>query len=177
MLIPRCSTLVADPPWLHLDQLPGETRGATNQYPCMPTNEIARFPLPPMLDDCWLFLWYVTSMLEDARLVCRVWGFEPTGGELVWVKTTGEGMFVVDPIAVDGMNEQELQMLLDIGGTRLAFGMGRTVRNARDLFNAPDRKGGRTHCLRRSDSSGIQRVLDGRRTALRHSCRRGRRHV
>ena len=130
MLIPRCKTLVADPPWLHEDQLPGETRGATNQYPCLSTNDIARFPLPPMRDDCWLFLWYVTSMLDDARLVCRIWGFEPAGGELVWVKTTGSGLTVIDPIAADGVvDEEQQQTLVDIGATKPAFGMGRTVRN------------------------------------------------
>lgn len=119
--------IVADPPWLFGDPLPGAARGAAKHYPCLSLPEIARFPLPPLAPDCFLFLWYVTSMVDEARFVCRAWGFEPTGGELIWVKTTRKpdgqlAPIVLDPLAPD--SDAYIQR-----GARLTFGMGRTVRN------------------------------------------------
>ncbi len=115
--------LAADCPWLFRDALPGETRGASKQYRTMPLEQIMRFPLPPIAADAWLLLWYVTAMVDEARMVCRAWGFMPTGAELVWVKTTQAAPFVIDPLR-DVESDQ-----LDGLATKLAFGMGHTVRN------------------------------------------------
>ena len=116
--------LVADPPWLFGDPLPGKGRGASKQYSCLPYTRIARIPLPPRTGEGWLFLWYVTSMIEEARDVVRAWGYEPTGGELVWVKTTGIGSQVADPEMAKCAPIEP-----DDSTTKLHFGMGRTVRN------------------------------------------------
>ena len=79
--------IVADPPWSHGDQLPGKKRGAKKHYGCMSLSEIMRMPLPPIADDAVLFLWRVSSMVEEAYQVVRAWDFVPKS-EIVWNKTT-----------------------------------------------------------------------------------------
>lgn len=82
--------LVADPPWLFRDGLPGPKRGASKHYPCLSISDLMRFPLPPLADDCYLFLWRVASMPTEALDVCRAWGFVPKT-ELVWCKQSSSG--------------------------------------------------------------------------------------
>lgn len=96
----RYSVLVADCPWPFGDKL--GTRGAEANYPVLSITELARFPLPPLADDCTLFFWRVASMQQEALDVIRAWGFGSVKSELIWLKKT-------------------------IYGERW-FGMGRTVR-------------------------------------------------
>lgn len=84
----RC--LTADPPWLFSDRLPGRGRGAAKHYSVMPIHEIQRFPLPAMAETSILFLWRVSSQVEEAYSVVRSWGFTPKT-ELVWLKKTHGG--------------------------------------------------------------------------------------
>ena len=105
----RANVLLADPPWLFGDPLPGDKRGASSHYRCLTVAEICCFPLPPIADDAWLFLARVGSMQQEALAVVRAWGFNPPTSEIVWVKTTGDG-------------------------DRLRIGMGRTVRNCHEVI-------------------------------------------
>lgn len=82
--------LCADPPWKFGDSLPGSGRGAEKHYPCLTIEELERFPLPPLADDCALFLWRVAAMQEEALRVVRAWGFV-LKTELVWEKKTPTG--------------------------------------------------------------------------------------
>ena len=82
--------LVADPPWLFDDKLPGETRGASKQYQCMTTYELTKFPLPPLADDAVLFLWRVAAMQQSALDVVTAWGFV-VKTEIIWLKKTSQG--------------------------------------------------------------------------------------
>lgn len=100
--------VVADPPWLFGDQLPGAGRGAVKHYPCLPLRNLVSLSLPPIASDAVLFLWRVSAMPSEALEVCKAWGFEPKS-EIVWVKTK--------------VNEPP-----DAIASRLAFGMGRQVR-------------------------------------------------
>lgn len=93
--------IVADPPWSFGDKLPGAGRGAEKHYPVMSIDEICAFELPPIADDALLFMWRVSSQVEEAYRVVRAWGFVPKS-ELVWLKRTSTG--------------------------KRWFGMGRTVR-------------------------------------------------
>jgi N6-adenosine-specific RNA methylase IME4 len=104
----KFSCVVADPPWFFKDSLPGKGRGAEKHYPCLRTHEIQRFPLPPLADDCWLFLWRVGSQQQEALEVAKAWGFTVVS-EIVWVKTSKDE------------------------GRRLRIGMGRTVRNCHEV--------------------------------------------
>lgn len=82
--------LVADPPWLFGDSLPGKGRGASKHYGCLPLNEICEFALPPLADDALLFMWRVASMQREALAVVEAWGFE-LKSEIVWKKLTKTG--------------------------------------------------------------------------------------
>lgn len=82
--------IVADPPWLFSDRLPGKTRGAEKHYDVLSVTDIAHFAIPPTEPDAWLFLWRVSSQVEEAYFVCRAWGFTPKS-EIVWEKTTVTG--------------------------------------------------------------------------------------
>lgn len=83
--------LLADPPWLFGDSLPGPKRGAAKHYACMSLDELARHPLPPMAADSVLFLWRVSAMPDEALFVMRAWGYTPKS-ELVWLKRTATGL-------------------------------------------------------------------------------------
>jgi N6-adenosine-specific RNA methylase IME4 len=100
-------TLVADPPWFFKDQLPGKSRGASKNYPCMRTADICAFPIPPLADDCWFFLWRPATHQRDALEVAEAWGFTGAPSELIWRKVTNDG-------------------------DRLRIGMGRAFRNAHE---------------------------------------------
>jgi N6-adenosine-specific RNA methylase IME4 len=81
------AVVVADPPWQFGDDLPGDGRGASKHYKTMTTDAICAFRAPGALDDAILFLWRVSSMVEDAYRVVRAWGYEPKS-EIVWRKTS-----------------------------------------------------------------------------------------
>lgn len=99
----RCIT--ADAPWPFRDKLPGPARGASKHYPCMSIEELCMLELPPLEDDCVLFLWRVAAIQREAVLVAEAWGFE-VKSEIVWCKVNAAG----EP----------------------RIGMGRTVRNAHE---------------------------------------------
>lgn len=98
-MIEPFKVIVADPAWLFGDSLPGETRGASNQYPCMPTWDIMRLAEDggrtimgqPIADDALLFLWRVGAMQQDMLDVARFWNFN-VHGDLVWLKKTADGL-------------------------------------------------------------------------------------
>jgi N6-adenosine-specific RNA methylase IME4 len=81
------AVLVADPPWMLNDQLPGNGRGATKHYPCLTLAQILGFALPALGGNAVLFLWRLASMPSEALAVARAWDFEPKT-ELVWIKLT-----------------------------------------------------------------------------------------
>jgi N6-adenosine-specific RNA methylase IME4 len=82
--------ICADPPWSFGDRLPGPSRGAAKNYKVMSLEDVCRFPLPALAGDCWLFLWRVSSQVEEAYQVVRRWGFTPKS-ERVWNKLTKSG--------------------------------------------------------------------------------------
>jgi len=122
--------LVADPPWKFGDFLPGKGRGASKHYGCLSLSEIMRFPLPPIADDCVLFLWRVSSMPQEALDVVKAWGFKPYA-EIVWRKMTPRG--------------------------KVAFGMGRRVRMAHETCIIAER--GRPKPISRSERSVFDAVV------------------
>lgn len=84
------AVLCADPPWQFGDRLPGPSRGAEKNYPCLSVEELCAFPLPPLTDDATLFLWRVASMQQEALDVIRAWGFV-LKTEIIWYKKTAHG--------------------------------------------------------------------------------------
>lgn len=119
--------LVADPAWQFKDKL--MKRGAASKYRAMRLEDIMRFALPALADDCVLFLWRVSSQVEEAYRVVRAWGFEPKS-EMVWKKLTvkgnrhfGNGRYV--------RAEHETVIIARRGRPE------RLVRNVRSMFEAP----------------------------------------
>jgi N6-adenosine-specific RNA methylase IME4 len=88
--VSQFGVLCADPPWLFGDSLPGTGRGASKNYRCLTLPQICDFPIPDMAPDSYLFLWRVSSMVEEAYAVVRAWGFVPKS-EIVWQKLTKNG--------------------------------------------------------------------------------------
>lgn len=95
--------IVADPPWSFGDKLPGAGRGAEKNYTVMTVDDICGMKGRRASDgayliemcgehyeiasDALLFLWRVSSQVEEAYRVVRAWGFVPKS-EIVWIKTT-----------------------------------------------------------------------------------------
>ena len=82
--------ICADCPWSFGDKLPGKSRGAEKNYAVMSIEDICNFPLPPIADDAYLFMWRVSSQVEEAYRVVRAWGFVPKS-EIIWRKLTSNG--------------------------------------------------------------------------------------
>lgn len=74
-LKPPYRTIVADPPW----QLPraGVTKvDARKFYSTMPIEDICAMPVAELAaPDAHLWLWGINSMMEEAHVVARAWGF------------------------------------------------------------------------------------------------------
>lgn len=117
--------LMIDPPWRFGDNLPGLTRGATNNYETMTIQELCDYRLPSVADDAVAFLWRVAA-IPDWLTVCRAWGFEPVS-EVVWVKV-GKHKSILP------YEDPKWHVVLDGGVVaKVAFGMGRTVRNCHEV--------------------------------------------
>lgn len=77
--------VVSDPPWKFSDSI--GKRGAAANYTTLTVHQLCDFPLPRLSRNCFLFLWRVASMQEEALMVMRSWGFT-LKTEIVWEKTT-----------------------------------------------------------------------------------------
>jgi N6-adenosine-specific RNA methylase IME4 len=88
----RYAVIVADPPWRFGDSLPGKSRGASNNYDTMATDEICavKFAHDFGMENSILFLWRVSSMAQDAIRVAHRWNYRPHS-EIVWRKLTTNG--------------------------------------------------------------------------------------
>lgn len=123
--------IVADPPWKYGDKLPGKTRGAERNYETMTIKDLCRYftvdkpTLNVSESSAVLFLWKVAA-IPEWQYVCDAWGFKPVS-ELVWVKTTGKLFQEPGPNCVTVEDGNALMQ------ARLAFGMGRKVRNCHEV--------------------------------------------
>lgn len=124
--------LHADPPWRFADALPGMTRGASRNYATMSFEQVMATRLPPLAENCLLFLWRVSAMQAEALAVMQAWQFE-LKTEIVWRKLTSQG------------NEH--------------FGMGRYVRAAHEtcLIGVRGRVKVRSHSVRSLFSAAVGR--------------------
>src|SRR5947207_1233690 len=70
--------IYTDPPWQwEARSTKGEGRSAKRHYPTMPTDQIAALPVGELAyaKMAVLFMWAINSMLDDALLVMKAWGF------------------------------------------------------------------------------------------------------
>jgi N6-adenosine-specific RNA methylase IME4 len=96
-LIPSCppvpsgdwGVICIDPPWhYHLRDKDDSHRGRIT-YPSMTDDQIKELPIREVAaDDAYIFLWTTSNHLELSFECLRCWGFEFTGGVMVWLKAT-----------------------------------------------------------------------------------------
>lgn len=108
-----CSALVADPPWSFDMKKTGGgfDSGASSHYATLSIDQIKAFPLPTFEKNAILFLWRVSSMVEEAYAVCRAWGFVPKT-EIVWFKGSKKDL-VIDP-GVE-LTDEEIKLHMGMG--------------------------------------------------------------
>lgn len=87
--------IYADPPWEYRRKVTGHNGqgAALLKYPTLSMDELKAFPLPPVADNAWLWMWVTNPVLIEgghADLI-RAWGFKPHG-MMTWVKPNGFGM-------------------------------------------------------------------------------------
>lgn len=117
---PPFNVVVADPPWQFGDKLPGPSRGAAKNYRVLTLPQIMGYLRTEKIEvapDALLFLWRVSSQVEEANMVARDWGFKPKS-EVVWVKLARR-------FAKADCPNEPIEWRT---GEGLHFGMGRYVR-------------------------------------------------
>lgn len=90
-------TLETDNPWLFAGK--GRRGGTRDRYDPMTVDELINYPLPPLDDDCRLFMWRVGALQQEALTIGKAWGFTQKA-EIVWIKTTSDGLLLIDPNGV-----------------------------------------------------------------------------
>lgn len=80
--------IYADPPWQFKSwSATGRGRSAEQHYPVLDTEAIAALPVRSIArNDCALFLWATSPMLQDAMRVMERWGFAYKTIAIVWTK-------------------------------------------------------------------------------------------
>ena len=88
--------IYADPPWAFRDKSNAGKRGAAHKYSTMGYREIARLPIPEIVDPvgCLLAMWWVPTQDREARYVAEAWGFKVrTMFGFVWTKRAANGRY------------------------------------------------------------------------------------
>jgi N6-adenosine-specific RNA methylase IME4 len=77
--------VVTDDSWPYQDKLPGSGRGAAKHYNVQSIEQIKATLLPPMEDDCVIFMWRVHSFARVAYEIMEARGFTYKA-EIAWFK-------------------------------------------------------------------------------------------
>lgn len=85
--------IYADPAWQFKTWSDkGKGRSAERHYRTMPLEEIKKLPVARLADeDCALFLWATSPMLQNAFHVIAAWGFEYKTIAIGWMKLNKNG--------------------------------------------------------------------------------------
>lgn len=87
--------ILADPPWAFRTYSGTDTtphRTEDEPYPVMSLDDICRLPVHALAaPDCALFLWTISSHMDQAFRVADAWGFKFKSKAFEWVKTTKDG--------------------------------------------------------------------------------------
>jgi len=137
----KYNTIIADCPWSFSDSLKMSEvkRGAAANYNTLSIDDLCALDVPSITeDDCVLYLWTPSSLLEDGLKVMRVWGFNQKQ-TLIWVKTKKEPFGnLISYIKKYIKSVDSIADLLDILGKFdltdiLSFNMGRLHRQTHEL--------------------------------------------
>lgn len=94
MILPsrKYSIIYADPPWKFRNKATGGSMisGAESKYKCMALKDVKKLPIADICDkDCFLFLWWIAAMPQEAIDVVAAWGFQlKTMTAFSWIKQT-----------------------------------------------------------------------------------------
>ena len=84
--------IYADPPWQYTSKENLQPKAIINgkintHYPSLSTAQLKSINIPDICDDnCLLFLWVVSPMLDDGIDVLKSWGFKYSTVGFVWYK-------------------------------------------------------------------------------------------
>lgn len=89
----KYSLILCDPPWTHRDRAAAGKRGASFKYECMTLGDICSLPIQSIAaPDCFLAMWWVPPMPEEALTVMHMWGFKLSNMKgFTWRKITATG--------------------------------------------------------------------------------------
>lgn len=89
------ATIMADPPWpFQVRSEKGEGRSASRHYGIMSIDAIKAMPVRRLAaNDCWLFLWVPSPLLQRSFEVMEAWGFHYSGLGFCYVKTNLDGSY------------------------------------------------------------------------------------
>jgi N6-adenosine-specific RNA methylase IME4 len=82
------SIVYADPAWNYTsfsNKIPSRSKEG-QPYNAMRMVDIYDFELPPLNDDCVLFLWATSALLPEALHTIKCWGFEFKTVAFTWIK-------------------------------------------------------------------------------------------
>ena len=84
----KYQVIYADPPWSYNDKMKGH-QGAETHYQTQDLEWIKKLPVQNICDDdCVLFLWVVSPLLDKAFEVVSSWGFNYVTLAFCWIKET-----------------------------------------------------------------------------------------
>ena len=88
--------LYVDPPWAYgnTQLIDGDIKNAKDAYPTMNLKELKAFELPPLSDDCVMFMWTTGPWMGGAIELGSAWGFKYSTVAFVWDKVhTNPGFY------------------------------------------------------------------------------------
>jgi site-specific DNA-methyltransferase (adenine-specific) len=134
----------ADPPWSYNDKMSGHSFSLDHEYETQDKIWIQNLPIKEISDnECVLFLWAVSPLLNEAFEVIKAWGFKYKTVAFCWVKTYKDG----SPVSNLGrwtMGGMELCLLATKGHPK------RVVNNVKQiLFNGRGKHSVKPHEVRK----------------------------
>lgn len=81
--------IYADPPWSYNDKMSGHSFSLDHEYTTQHKNWIQALPIQNICDqNCVLFLWVVSPMLDEGIDTLKLWGFKYKTLAFCWSKIT-----------------------------------------------------------------------------------------
>lgn len=87
--------ILIDPPWSYHDKLRGLGLSSSSKYDTLTKQRILDLPIQQLAEDnCCLFLWVTSPLLDDGIEALKNWGFEYKTVAFCWSKITTNGKSV-----------------------------------------------------------------------------------
>lgn len=84
-----------DPPWFYNDKMKGLGLASSSKYETLTKQTISNLPIQQLAEnDCCLFLWVTSPLLDEGIEVLKDWGFKYKTIAFCWSKITKKGKSV-----------------------------------------------------------------------------------